>query len=131
MTAKGRWVYSSGPGQTAETGPRGEAMCKRCGAFPCRCEPQESLPPDKQSVHVRFERSGRKGKTVTVCGPLRLRRADAMTLLKSLKKKCGGGGALKTSALPSGEPAFELEVQGDHVERLKTELGALGYRTKG
>lgn len=131
MSGKVRLVYSSGPAGAAQTGPRGETPCRRCGAHPCRCEPLASLPPDKQSVHVRFEKSGRKGKTVTLAGPLRLARADATDLLKALKKKCGGGGTLKPAALPSGEPAFELEIQGDHVARLKEELNTRGYRTRG
>lgn len=128
MNNRGRLVYSSGP---AQTGPRGETLCKRCGAHPCRCEPSDSVLPEKQSIHVRFEKSGRKGKTVTVADAFRLTRSEATKLLKNLKKKCGGGGTLKATTLPSGEPAFAIEVQGDHVIKIKAELQTLGYRTKG
>ena len=93
-------------------------------------EPRESLPPSAQSPRVRREKGGRGGKTVTVVGPLMLARPDAEALLASWKRRCGGGGALKPGKTPDGAPAFELEVQGDHADRLLAELVQAGYRAK-
>jgi translation initiation factor 1 len=121
----GRTVYS-----TESHIPKGEAACKRCGAWPCRCEPARSLPPAEQPPRVRREKGGRGGKTVTVAGPLVLARPEAEALLAAWKKMCGGGGALKAGRTPGGDPAFELEIQGDHADRLTSELTKAGYKAK-
>jgi translation initiation factor 1 len=42
-------------------------------------------------------------------------------LLKTLKQQCGAGGTLKDG---------ELEIQGDHRERIAVALAAMGYKTK-
>lgn len=97
---------------------------------PARREPARSLPPAEQSPRVRRERGGRGGKTVTVAGPLVLTRADAESLLSSWKRMCGGGGGLKEAEAPDGSPAFELEVQGDHADRLVANLVRAGYKAK-
>jgi translation initiation factor 1 len=122
-----RVVYSTGP-----SGPRhgNLSRCRRCGSAPCRCGPQASLPPEKQSVRVRFERAGRAGKTVTVASPLVLIRADAEELLGHLKRACGSGGTLKEARTPDGKPCHDLEVQGDHVEKVVAELVARGFKAR-
>ncbi len=125
--ASSRLVYSTGGGA------RGGGVappCKRCGAAPCRCEPWRSLPAAEQRVTVRRERAGRGGKTVTVAGPLVLTRADASALLAAWKRLCGGGGTLRTARLSGGDACFEIEVQGDHADRLAADLAQAGYRAK-
>ena len=97
---------------------------------PARREPAASRPPGTQSPRVRREKGGRGGRTVTVAGPLVLARPEAEALLAAWKKMCGGGGALKETETPDGSPAFELEVQGDHAERLLAELLQAGYKAK-
>jgi translation initiation factor 1 len=67
---------------------------------------------------------------VTVAGPLVLSREEAETLLSSWKKLCGSGGALKAGTPQEAVPAFELEIQGDHAERLVAELLKAGYKAK-
>jgi translation initiation factor 1 len=89
-----------------------------------------SLPPSSQSPRVRREKAGRGGRMVTVAGPLVLARAEAEALLSSWKKLCGGGGALKAGKTADGSPAFELEIQGDHADRLVAELVKAGYKAK-
>jgi translation initiation factor 1 len=79
---------------------------------------------------VRRETGGRGGKTVTVVAPLVLARPEAEALLAGWKKMCGSGGSLKTSRTADGSPAFELEVQGDHADRLVAELVKAGYKAK-
>jgi translation initiation factor 1 len=95
-----------------------------------RDEPGASLPPSAQSPRIRLERGGRGGKTVTVAGPLVLARPEAEALLAAWKKMCGSGGALKETEAPDGSPAFALEVQGDHADRLLAELLQAGYKAK-
>jgi translation initiation factor 1 len=86
-----------------------------------------AAPPSAQAPRVRRERGGRKGKTVTVAGPLLLAREAASGLLRELKRGCGVGGTIKLGRTPSGEPCYDLELQGDHVDRLVERLRALGY----
>ena len=97
---------------------------------PAQKEPGASLAPSSQSPRVRREKAGRGGKTVTVAGPLVLARPEAEALLSSWKKLCGGGGALKAGKTADGSPAFEIEIQGDHAERLVAELVKAGYKAK-
>ncbi len=93
-------------------------------------EPTASELPFRQSPRVRLDRSGRGGKTVTIAGPLVLTREEAEALLSSWKKLCGSGGALKAGKTREGAPAFELEIQGDHADRLVAELLKEGYKAK-
>ena len=123
MSDRARLVWSS------EGGSAGKP-CPRCGADPCRCEPVRSLPPAGQAVRVRREKAGRGGKVVTVAGPLVLVREDASALLARWKKLCGGGGTLRTVRTAGGDAAFEVEVQGDHADRLLAALTAAGFPAK-
>lgn len=120
MKERGRIVYTSGPGGGSAPAPRDAAPAG----------PAASLDPARQQPRVRRERGGRGGKTVTTAGPLVLVEADATALLHRFKKLCGCGGSLKATPLPGGEPAFTLEIQGDHADRVVAELVALGYKAK-
>jgi len=122
---RGRLVYSSGPDRSAR-----RDVCPRCAAAPCRCDRVQTRPAGEHDVRVRRERSGRKGKTVTVAGPLFLPRDEAKSLLGQLKRRCGGGGTIKQGRAQSGEPCFDLELQGDHVERVLQQLDAAGFPAK-
>jgi len=109
-----RPVYSTGPaGGRSSSDDRGRGE---------PAEPTQDLPPERHAVRVRLDRSGRKGKQVTVGGPLLLRRDSARDLLKQLRKQCGSGGTLKLTTARTGEAAFELELQGDHTDRVIAEL---------
>jgi translation initiation factor 1 len=93
-------------------------------------KPVAAEPPFKQSPRVRLDRAGRGGKTVTIAGPLMLTREEAEALLSAWKKLCGSGGSLKAGKTREGAPAFELEIQGDHADRLVAELLKAGYKAK-
>jgi translation initiation factor 1 len=67
------------------------------------------------------DRKRRAGKTVTVISGLRHDPATLEALLKTLKQQCGAGGTLKDG---------ELEIQGDHRERVVAVLTGMGYKTK-
>lgn len=80
-----------------------------------------SLPPAQQNLTVRREKKGRRGKTVTVISGFSLSDADLAALSKTLKTLCGAGGTAKEG---------EIEVQGDHREKVAEKLRELGYKVK-
>lgn len=83
--------------------------------------PVEELPPEKQNLRVQATRTGRKGKTVTVITGFQAKPETLQALLKQLKTQCGTGGALKDS---------EIEIQGDHKQKLLEILTKMGYKVK-
>ncbi|MFK8029012.1 MAG: translation initiation factor [Gammaproteobacteria bacterium] len=80
-----------------------------------------SPPPTDGIVRIRRESKGRGGKPVCVISGLGLDSAELKVLSKALKKRCGVGGAIKD---------WDILIQGDHRELLKTELEARGYTVK-
>ncbi len=74
-----------------------------------------------QTARIWRDSKRRRGKTVTVIGGLNHDPATLEALLKKLKQQCGAGGALKDG---------ELEIQGDHRERIATALLGMGYKIK-
>lgn len=77
--------------------------------------------PSKQTIRVALDRKRRAGKTVTVASGFQ-HSPDALSrVATSLKKRCGAGGAARDG---------EIEIQGDHVATVATELEKLGYRVK-
>jgi translation initiation factor 1 len=104
------------------TNPDVRTRCPRCGSDPCRCPRKvKSLPPEQQVAHIRREKKGRGGKTVTVIHNLQLSAQDMKALGKHLKRACGTGGTVKDG---------NIEIQGDHRDKIADELNALGYQTK-
>ena len=75
----------------------------------------------KQTARIWRDSKRRRGKTVTVIGGLQHDPATFEALLKKLKQQCGAGGTYKDG---------ELEIQGDHRERVATALAAMGYKIK-
>ena len=83
-------------------------------------EPQ-TLPKERQQLHVYFERAGRKGKTVTLIDGFIGTKDDLKTLEKLLKSRCGTGGSSKDG---------QIVIQGNLVEKIKEILLKEGYKTK-
>jgi len=81
---------------------------------------QAPLPKDG-IVRLMRQTKGRKGKGVTLITGLPLADKALKKLAKSLKQKCGCGGAVKNGI---------IEIQGDHRDTLKTELATFGYKVK-
>jgi translation initiation factor 1 len=77
--------------------------------------------PSKQTIRVAIDRKRRAGKSVTVASGFELSAESLAQLAATLKKKCGAGGTAKDS---------EIEIQGEHVERVAAELERLGYRVR-
>lgn len=75
----------------------------------------------KDVVRVQRDAKGRGGKTVTVVTGITLPDSDLEALGKQLKAACGSGGTVKDG---------NIEVQGDHVDRVVALLNAQGFKAK-
>lgn len=81
----------------------------------------QELPVSQQNIRVQASRKGRKGKTVTVITGFQAKPETLAALLKQLKTQCGAGGTVKEN---------EIEIQGDHTQKLVQILTQLGYKAK-
>lgn len=79
------------------------------------------LTPAQQNLRVQASRAGRKGKTVTVITGFQAKPETLAALLKQLKTQCGTGGTVKD---------LEIEIQGDHKQKLVQILSGMGYKVK-
>ncbi len=110
-------VYSSEHGR----------MCPHCGLpakrCQCRANPRkrDAVPEGDGIVRVRRETKGRGGKTVTTLTGILLSEPDLKQLAKELKRRCGGGGAVKNGV---------IEIQGDHRDVLVEELEKRDFKVK-
>jgi translation initiation factor 1 len=107
--SRSRLVYTTDPDPEEDQQPE---PSKATGSFPSA---------NKQTARIMRDRKGRGGKTVTVISGLKHDPDTLDTLLKQLKQQCGSGGTRKGD---------ELEIQGDHREKVAQVLGKLGYKTK-
>jgi translation initiation factor 1 len=102
-------------------------VCDRCGRpeSECQCPPiavvKPLIPAEKQMARLAIEKR-KKGKLVTAIRGLSAEGNDLPALLTKLKSACGAGGNL------DGET---LEIQGNHLERLRMLLADIGYRVSG
>ena len=78
----------------------------------------ETLPMAKQKLRVSIEKKGRGGKTVTLVKGFVGKEEDLKSLAKSLKTKCGVGGAVKDD---------EIVIQGDLRDKVMGLLKTFGY----
>ena len=99
-------VYSTNPDFKYETPAEEEA---------------ETLPPGRQKLLVGIDRRNRGGKQVTLVSGFVGREEDLSALAKTLKTRCGVGGAAKDG---------EILIQGDFRDRVVQLLLAMGYKAK-
>ncbi|HLR25156.1 MAG TPA: translation initiation factor [Fodinibius sp.] len=71
------------------------------------------------AIKVRKETGGRRGKTVTVISNIQHNPQVIEDLEKKLKQQCGAGGT---------SYAKTIEIQGDHVSKIKDYLTKEGYK---
>ncbi|MDN7134098.1 translation initiation factor Sui1 [Halomonas sp. MC140] len=112
----GGLVYSTEHGKTCP-------ICREA-LDACNCDnasEQQRLSALDGVVRIRRETSGRKGKGVTTVSGIPLPSDDLKRLAKTLKQRCGTGGAVKEGI---------IEIQGDHRDTLHQALSALGYQVK-
>jgi len=77
-----------------------------------------TTPSRQQTVYIERDRKKRAGKVVTVISGVT---GDLKPLLKELQKLCGSGGTAK---------AGQIEIQGDHREKIAEHFRQKGYKVK-
>ena len=80
-----------------------------------------SLPPNQQVIYLHRDSKGRAGGVVTLVKKLVLSEEDTKELARKLKQLCGSGGTVKGN---------EIEIQGEHRERIAEALQKMGYKVK-
>jgi len=105
-------VFSTDPEPVAAAQPE-KAPPNLAAPFPMR---QQNNP-----VRVHLERKGRGGKTVSVIKGVMSPPHGKQALVKLLKNKLGTGGAVKEE---------DVEIQGDHRDKIVDLLKGLGYQAK-
>jgi translation initiation factor 1 len=101
--------------------PEAARRLRESGKLETPVDPFVDRDVTKQSIRVTLDKKRRAGKTVTVASGFQHTPETLAAVAQTLKKKCGSGGTAKDS---------EIEIQGDHVLRVKTELEKMGYRVK-
>ncbi len=114
LQSLGTLVYSTDAGR----------MCPTCRQPVAQCVCKQALRAPAAGdgvVRVQRETKGRGGKAVTLVRGLALSAPELVALAKQLKAACGSGGTVKDG---------NLEVQGDHVDRVMALLRAQGHVVK-
>jgi len=97
--------------------PSGKPLCPRCKKLISQCDCPFIEPAKPKSLpikpSIRLDRSGRKGKVVTLIGALPHNETYLKDLAKTLKVKTGSGGTFFMD-----ENGGTIELQGDHKESL-------------
>jgi len=95
--------------------PKGNALCPRCMKLvsQCDCPSYEPVKPKSPLIkpNIRLDRSGRKGKVVTLISALPTNEEYLKDLSKEFKVKTGSGGTYYLA-----DNAGTIELQGDHKE---------------
>lgn len=73
------------------------------------------------AINVKLDTGGRRGKKVTMISNIQHNPQVIEELEKKLKQHCGAGGT---------SYAKTIEIQGDHVSRVKSFLEKEGYNVK-
>ena len=79
---------------------------------------EETLPKEKQRLHITLEKRNRGGKVVTLVSGFRGTGNDRSALGKWLKTRCGVGGSVKDG---------EIIIQGDWRRKVTDLLTEEGY----
>ena len=118
MSPQNRVVYDTAVGRTDRC-----SYCKR-RLEACVCPNRGAGDSPKSGdgiVRVMRDRKGRRGKTVTVITGLPGGEAALDEVATTLKRLCGSGGTVAEG---------NVEIQGDHRERIAAKLTELGYKVK-
>jgi translation initiation factor 1 len=98
-------------------------LCPKCKQLKttCTCKAEPAEPSKSTVVRVGRETKGRGGKGVTIISDLPLDENGLAELATKLKSRLGTGGTVKDG---------RIEIQGDHRDRIITDLEEIGYRVK-
>jgi translation initiation factor 1 len=75
-----------------------------------------------ESIHLRIEKKGRRGKIVTVIEGFTGHKNRIEELAREIKINCGTGGAVKNNS---------IEIQGDFRKKASEFLKGNGFLVKG
>lgn len=81
----------------------------------------KEIIPSEHTLKIRLETNKRGGKAVSVVFELPENPDYFKKLAKELKNHCGSGGSFKND---------QIEVQGDHREKIKAYLEKKGFHAK-
>lgn len=97
-------------------------LCSRCHTVVqhCKCPPLDT-PAEKQSLKIRLDKR-KRGKLVTVVSGFHCSEMQIQETMSYLKSQCGAGGCIEID---------NIELQGDHTQRMADLLIARGYRIQG
>ncbi len=73
------------------------------------------------AISIKLDKSGRRGKTVTMITNIQHNPQVIEKLEKQLKQKCGAGGTSYTKT---------IEIQGNHTKKVRIFLEKEGYDVK-
>ena len=100
------------------------SRCEICGELEAECvcppPPQTYAAPQTQTARLAIEKR-KRGKQMTVVRGLAAAENDLPALLTRLKTHCGAGGAVKDDL---------IEIQGNHLNRIRDALAAMGYQVR-
>lgn len=101
----------------------GGRLCPQCQRKLPNCVCGKSAPTTGGDgiARIRRETKGRGGKAVTVIDGLPVSPENLKDIAKTLKQRCGVGGAVKGST---------IEIQGDQRTACKEALEKLGHSVK-
>lgn len=100
---------------------KSKEVCPRCGHLDCICKDEKKQPFSGQTVHLKIDRKGRKGKSMTLITGIKGNPQQKNDLAKQLKQHLGAGGTVKQGI---------IEIQGDHRDKISQFLQSLGMIVK-
>ena len=96
---------------------QGNALCPRCKKLVAQCDCPQYEPVGIKSVfhkpRIYLEKSGRRGKVVTIIQDLVGDESHLKSLAKELKIKTGSGGTFYVT-----QEGGTIELQGDHQKNV-------------
>ncbi|MBL4820479.1 MAG: stress response translation initiation inhibitor YciH [Gammaproteobacteria bacterium] len=113
MVKNSRSVYSTSSGR----------LCPDCEKPVANCSCKVTITNNSigNTVYLSCERKGRAGKEVTVIKEFPGNAMVLKLMASELKSQCGSGGTVSQG---------NIEIQGDHRNKLRLILESKGYRVK-
>lgn len=95
--------------------------CSKCKHLPCRCGALKKKPAAPASGPIKLRLEKKRGKAQIIVCETGMNETQLKELLKQIQAACGTGGCVKDG---------NLEIQGDHREKIEQILAARGLKSK-